>query len=91
MRIRWTTDAANDLENIVGYLHREHASAAPAVVRTIFDAITTLTRFPNRGRPGTVQGTRELVVPTLPYIVVYSTTDEVVQLLHVFHAAQDWS
>ncbi len=91
MRIRWTADAANDLENIVTYLHVEHASAAPAVVHTIIDSIATLTRFPNRGRPGSVPGTRELVVPTLPYIVVYSTTDEVILLLHIFHAARDWS
>ena len=91
MRIRWTSDAVTDLENIVSYLHREHASAAPAVVRTIVDTIAGLTRFPNRGRPGTVPGTRELVMPTLPYIVVYSTTDQAVHLLHIFHAAQDWS
>ena len=91
MRIRRTPDAVNDLENIVSYLHREHASTAPAVVRTIIDAIASLTRFPNRGRPGTVAGTRELVVPTLPYIFVYSTTDHSVQLFHVFLAARDWS
>ena len=91
MLIRWTSDAANDFENITTYLHREHRSAAPAIVRTLVDAIATLTRFPNRGRPGIVTGTRELVLPNLPYIVVYSTTDQAVQLLHIFHAAQDWS
>jgi addiction module RelE/StbE family toxin len=91
MRIRWTADAANDLENITVYLHREHTSAAPTVIRAIVDAITGLTRFPNRGRPGIVAGTRELVLPNLPYIVIYSTTDQAVQLLHIFHAAQDWS
>ena len=91
MRIRWTPDAAYDLENIAIYLHLEHASGAPAVVHTIMDSIATLIRFPNRGRPGSVPGTLELVVPTLPYIVIYSTTDEVVQLLHIFHAARDWS
>jgi toxin ParE1/3/4 len=91
MRIRWTSDAANDLENITIYLHREHRSAAPAVIRTIIDAISTLARFPNRGRPGIVPGTRELVLSTLPYIVVYSATDQAIQLLHIFHAAQDWS
>ncbi len=91
MRVRWTSDAANDLEIITDYLLREHRSAAPAVLRTIMDVIATLARFPNRGRLGIVPGTRELVLPNLPYIVVYSTTDQAVQLLHVFHAAQDWS
>ena len=91
MRIRWTPDAVTDLENIVSYVQRERPSAASAVARTIIDAIASLTRFPNRGRPGTVPGTRELVIPTLPYIVVYSSTDQAVQLLHIFHTAQDWS
>jgi toxin ParE1/3/4 len=91
MLIRWTSDAANDLENIVRYLNREQPSATAAVVRTIVDTIGTLTRFPNRGRSGRVSGTRELIIPNLPYIVVYSATDQAVQLLRVFHAAQDWS
>jgi toxin ParE1/3/4 len=91
MLIRWTSDAANDLENIVNYLNREQPSAATSVVDTVIRNIATLTRFPNRGRPGRVAGTRELVIPNLPYIVVYFATDQAVQLLRVFHAAQDWS
>jgi toxin ParE1/3/4 len=91
MRIRWTSDAANNLEDIITYLNREHPSSAPAVIRAVIDTVETLTRFPNRGRPGRVEGTRELIIPNLPYIVVYVATDQAVQLLHIFHAAQDWS
>lgn len=91
MLIRWTSDAANDLENIVNYLNREHPSASPSVVVAVIESIASLTRFPSRGRPGRIAGTRELVVPNLPYIVVYFATDQVIQLLRIFHAAQDWS
>jgi plasmid stabilization system protein ParE len=35
-----------------------------------------------------VKGTRELVSP--PYVVVYRYTEEVVEILYIWHGAQDW-
>lgn len=90
MRVRWTTDAANDLESIATYILRENSAAARDVVQTIVDGITTLTTFPNRGRPGHVDGTRELLFPSLPYIVIYSTKKDAVEILRIYHAAQNW-
>jgi addiction module RelE/StbE family toxin len=90
MRIRWTTDAASDLERIAIYLLRENPSAARKVTHTITDGITALTRFPNRGRPGHVEDTRELLFPSLPYITVYSVKRQVIEILRIYHAAQDW-
>jgi plasmid stabilization system protein ParE len=40
------------------------------------------------GRPGEVKGARELVAP--PYVVVYRATEEIVEILHIWHGAQDW-
>jgi plasmid stabilization system protein ParE len=34
-----------------------------------------------------VRGTRELVSP--PYVIVYRYTDDIVEVLHVWHEAQD--
>jgi toxin ParE1/3/4 len=36
-----------------------------------------------------VEGTRELVVPKLPFIAVYRVKEELVEVIAVFHAAQD--
>jgi plasmid stabilization system protein ParE len=55
MKIRWTTEATDNLEHI-----RRHA---------IFDHIQKLAVFPNRGRTGRKEGTRELVLSPLPYLV----------------------
>jgi toxin ParE1/3/4 len=44
------------------------------------------------GRPGRVEGTRELAFPPLPYIAVYEIAgdrDEV-RLLRILHGAQQW-
>ena len=36
------------------------------------------------------QGTRELVVPGLPYIVVYRVGSDAVEILRVYHTAMNW-
>ena len=42
------------------------------------------------GRPGRVEGTRELVVAGTPYIVPYRVKAEIVQIITVLHSAQRW-
>ena len=56
----------------------------------IREAAHQLSQFPDSGRPGKVAGTRELVLPQWPYIVVYRVMSDEVQILRAFHAATDW-
>ena len=49
-----------------------------------------LQEFPAIGRPGRVEGTRELVIADTPYIVPYRVEDGVVQIITVLHNAQRW-
>src|SRR5688572_9138715 len=63
-----------------------------AVVDRVFTSTELLASFPYMGRAGRDEGTREWVVPRLPYIVVYEVhedTGEVI-VIAVFHGAQDW-
>jgi len=89
-RIRWTTDAANDLEQIFRHIIRDNPAAASNIIRAITDGIDKLKVFPNLGRSGQVEGTREMVFPSLPYIAVYRVKENAVEILRVYHAAQDW-
>jgi addiction module RelE/StbE family toxin len=90
MRIRWTVPAADDLENIKIYLQRHYPHFAEPTVRTIYQRIRTLKISPSRGRPGHREGTRELPLSPLPYVVVYSVKAEAIEILHIHHGAQDW-
>jgi plasmid stabilization system protein ParE len=49
-----------------------------------------LTDFPMIGHEGALQGTREMVVPGLPYIIVHRVepAEAVVVILGVYHGAQ---
>ena len=89
-RIRWTTPAADDLESIKDYLMQHHPHLAEPTVRAIYQRVRALRAAPYRGRPGHRTGTRELVLVPLPYVVVYRVNTEAVEVLHIYHGAQDW-
>lgn len=73
MRLRWSEEAADDLERIADDLLIHHApDRAAELVRAVYEAPSTLLTFTNRGRPGKKDGTRELVLTPLPDIVVYA-------------------
>ncbi len=42
------------------------------------------------GRTGRISGTRELVFPGLPYVVVCLIKEEVIEVIRIYHGAQDW-
>ena len=89
MRVRWTTDAADDLERICDYIAEGRPESARRVAQAIVQGIAALETFPNRGRPGRVEGTRELVFASLPFVAVYEVHDEV-QVLRILHGARQW-
>lgn len=90
MRIRWTIPAADDLASIKDYLQRHFPPYAEPTVRMIYQRIRSLKQSPHRGRPGHLSGTRELPLTPLPYVVVYSVKTDAVEILHIYHGAQDW-
>ena len=90
MQLRWTAEAAADLEHIANYLFEETPQHALELVRTIYNAPDALLSFPRRGRPGKKEGTRELVLSPLPYILVYRVTGDAIHILRILHGAQKW-
>ena len=89
MRLRWRLSAVSDLANIRDFISENDPAAARAVVDRVFRSVDRLTPFPKSGRAGQVPGTRELVVPGLPYIVVYTCDDTDISIIGVFHGARD--
>ncbi len=87
---RWTPLALSDLEAIYDYLARESAASVEGQLRLIQSAVDGLREFPSKGRPGRVEGTRELVVHGTPYIVAYVERKRYVEVLAVIHGARRW-
>ena len=89
MVLRWTTEAAEDLERITDYLFDHKPEHAARLVRALYDAPATLLTFPNRGRPGKKEGTRELGMSPLPYIVVYTVHGDAVHVVRYGQSRPD--
>jgi toxin ParE1/3/4 len=86
--IRWTTEASDQFEAVIKHIQQDNPTAARNVAQAIIDRIEQLATFPGLGRPGEVNGTRELVSP--PFVVVYRSTEEIVEVLYIRHGAQVW-
>ena len=89
MRLRWRLSAVSDLAAIRNFISESDPKAAGAVVDRVLRSVERLESFPKSGRVGQISGTRELVVPGLPYIVVYTTDNTDISIIGVFHGARD--
>jgi toxin ParE1/3/4 len=87
--IKWRTAAVNDLTRIRNYISEFNPNAAQAVIERVLRSVDRLNTFPESGRYGQAAPTREIVVPGLPYIVVYAISNSDIEIIAVFHAAQN--
>lgn len=90
MRLLRSAHYAEDIERIARVIAKDKPGAAVAMWDEIEALVERLKEFPNSGRPGRLEGTRELVVPRTPFIVVYRLAKERVELLRVLRGAQKW-
>jgi toxin ParE1/3/4 len=90
MKIIWSPQARDDLLNIYRHIAADNPSAARALHERITSRVTSLLETPHIGRPGRVAGTRELVIAGTSYIVPYRFVGDVLQILRVYHTAQNW-
>jgi plasmid stabilization system protein ParE len=85
----WSPQALGDVARIAAYIAAENPVAAARVARELLVAGDSLVVFPRRGRPTSLPGRRELLA-VRPYVLVYRILPgEVVDILRIWHAAQD--
>src|SRR2546421_2760466 len=89
MRTRWTQTAAADLQNIYDYLREHEPHLAKPTVIEIRKSVRSLKKFPQRGRMGREESTRELLHRRLPHIIAYRLKHDAVEILHIWHPAQN--
>ena len=90
MRIIWLDEAGRDLDRIAEYILKDDPAAALRLIYTIREATRVLSEHPNVGRTGRVEGTRELVISGLPYILPYQIAGQEIRILAVMHTSRKW-
>jgi len=87
MKIRWSPEAADDLQRICERIEIDNPDADNRVAGTIHSGCDRLKEFPRVGRTRRrMPGWRELVFPPLPYMVVCLVTEEAVEIACVPHS-----
>ena len=89
MKLTWARRAQDDL-----LVLQEFARLQPSLGNRIADALERacdqIVSFPGSGRPGRVEGTREVVLSGTPYIVAYKFEPTRVTILAIIHGARRW-
>ena len=92
MKFRLSADARDDLRGVLEYITSSgDPVVADLVIDRVYASLRTLARFPNLGHQGTVPGTYELLVPRLPFVIIYRVdlgNDDELIALRVYHTAQ---
>jgi toxin ParE1/3/4 len=78
------------LASIEAYIAKDSPAAGARVVEKIVEMALRLGQFPYLGRPGRVEGRRELIVPDLPYVIPYRIVDDVIQIDTIIHTSRKW-
>jgi addiction module RelE/StbE family toxin len=90
VKLDWSRYALSDRDAIFSYIEAASPRAAVHVDEQIVVAVRRLIEVPESGRPGSIAGTRELVIPRTPYVAAYLVLPEMVRILRVLHGAQIW-
>lgn len=91
MHVRLSEDAEADLHAIFDFVTAENPVAATRLIDAILTTALHLESFPFLGKEGRMRGTRELVTPGWPYVLVYSLPDEFhIEVERVLHGARKW-
>ena len=80
----WDDEALSQFESILDYVAAQNVAAADRLELLIQERIETLRTFPAVGRPGRVEGTRELV-PHPNFIVIYQSDAITVDIIRILH------
>lgn len=89
MKLVWTRPAREDRKAIREYIAADNPSAALDLDELLSEKAARLVDHPGLGRPGRLQGTRELVAHG-NYILIYDVFGDLVRVLRVLHAARQW-
>lgn len=92
MRIEWLPRARAARTEAIEYIARDNPRAALGQLDEIEKQTDMLIEQPEMGRPGRIEGTRELVVGRTPFIVIYRIRPRArrIEILHFVHGAQQW-
>jgi len=91
MKIVWSPQSVRDLAAVHAFIARDDPMAARKTVGRIVALVDErLGNLPELGRPGRVDGTRELIVPATPFFIPYRVKQDRIEIARIYHSARRW-
>ncbi|HXT34334.1 MAG TPA: type II toxin-antitoxin system RelE/ParE family toxin [Chloroflexota bacterium] len=90
MRVRLSPRAREDLRGHIRHIATDSPRSARLVRDRINNAVQQLALHPESGRPGRVDGTRELVILHTSYIAPYRVTNGILEIFAFIHDSRQW-
>ena len=89
MKVVYTAEALGDVGNILSFVAVQSPSHAPNVAARIDMVAKALAIFPRAARYDRETSTYERPIPGLPLLLIYMVSDELVEVIAVFHTSRD--
>jgi toxin ParE1/3/4 len=89
VKLVWSHRAQNGLLDL-----QEFARQKPSLGNRVADSLDSVSQqissFPQSGRPGRIEGTREVVLTGTPFLLTYEVEPECMAILAIIHGAHHW-
>jgi len=79
------------MQAISDFLKGHHPRYRQPTMRKLYERIRALKDAPHIGRPGRMEGTREIPFSPVPYSAVYRVHDQAIEVWHIWHTTQTCS
>ncbi len=81
--IRWTVPAYHDLKRELSYVEYENPQRVTLVAQNIKEAVQGCARFLHLDQEGRIEGTRELGIPSDPYVCICRIDADAISILRL--------
>ncbi len=89
MRIVWSPEARDDLDEIYRFIAERNPLAAAKLHRHLVERTRHLESHPEQGKPRPESHCRELRLAGYPYRIFYRVGKQTVDVVRILHSARD--
>jgi toxin ParE1/3/4 len=89
-KLRFTTAAQRDLNDIFEYLKPRNPVLANSVINAIEYSINLLTEYPMSARKTDTKDVRVKPLIKYPFLIFYHTANSDLTILRVWHSSREW-
>jgi addiction module RelE/StbE family toxin len=90
LNIRYSRRAVAHLASAYEYIYKDSPNCARQVIERIKTGISMLCIYPESGKKGRKDGTRELVVSKAPFVIVYRVLQGYIEIVAILHTSRQY-